>query len=96
MKRTISIALRTAGVLLILGAAGDSDTNMLTFEGVILKVIIAAVLFAVGYILSKKVNTPKPKPESVTSNNENCVNSKQATTPAYNDNFTTTKGICQL
>ena len=64
-----------------------------------------------GYILYKKVNTPKPKPESVTSNNEICVNSKQATkpayetkfvnckqatTPAYKNNFTTTKGICQL
>lgn len=95
MKRTISIALRTAGVLLMLGSAGDSDTNVLTFEGVLLKVAVATTLFAVGYILSKKVNTPKPKPESVTLNNE-FVNCKQATTPAYKNNFTTTKGNCQL
>ena len=95
MKRTISIALRTAGVLLMLGAAGDSDTNVLTFEGVVLKVITAAALFAVGYILSKKVNTPKPKLRSATYKNNEFVNSKQATTPAYKNNFTTTKGICQ-
>ena len=96
MKRKISKGLMLAGALLVLGAAGDSDTNALTFDGVVLKLIIGIALFAVGYILYKKVNTPKPKLRSVTLNNEICVNSKQATTPAYKNNFTTTKGICQL
>ena len=95
MKRKISKCLMAAGAFLILGAAGDSDTNALTFEGTVIKVSIAIALFAVGYILYKKVNTPKPKLRSVTLNNE-FVNSKQATTPAYKNNFTTTKGICQL
>ncbi len=96
MKRKIAKGLMAAGVLLVWGAAGDSDTNALTFEGAVIKVVAAIVLFAVGYILSKKVNAPKQKPESVTLKNNEFVNCKQATTPAYKTNFSTTKGICQL
>ena len=82
MKRILSKALMSAGALLILGAAGDSDTGALTIEGAVLKVGIGIALFVVGYILYKKVNTPEHKPESVTYNEE--FVSRQATTPAYN------------
>lgn len=46
-----------------------------------------------GYILYKKVNTPKPKLESDTLNNELFVNGRQATTPAYEDILTQRKGF---
>ena len=82
MKRIIGKSLMVFAALIVLGAAGDSDTGALTIEGAVLKVIAAIVLFAVGYILYKKVNTPEQKPESVTYNEE-FVN-RQATTPAYN------------
>ena len=83
MKRILSKALMSAGALLILGAAGDSDLGRLSFSGVILYVILGILLFAVGYILYKKVNTPERKPESVTYNEEFVC--RQVATPAYNN-----------
>jgi len=74
MKKTISKVLMCFGALLVLGAAGDSDIQRIPFWAVIAKVIIGIVLCTVGYILHKKVNTPKPKLESDTLNNEMFVN----------------------
>lgn len=94
MKKTISKVLMCFGAVLVLGAAGDSDVQRIPFGAVIVKLIIGMVLFAVGYILYKKVNTPEPKSESAHKTTK-FVNSKQATTPAYGNNFTTTERICQ-
>ena len=93
MKKTISKVFMLFGALLVLGAAGDSDTQRIPFGAVIVKLIIGIALFAVGYILYKKVNTPKPKLESDTLNNELFVNGRQATTPAYEDILTQRKGF---
>ena len=94
MKKTISKVLMLLGALLVLGAAGDSDVQRIPFGAVIVKLIIGIALFAAGYILYKKVNTPKPKLESDTlKNNELFVNSRQATTPAYEDILTQRKGF---
>ena len=53
MKRKIGKGLMIAGALLVWGAAGDSDTGALDFNGVLLKVAISIALILLGYILHK-------------------------------------------
>lgn len=81
MKRTINKALMAAGALLVLGAAGDSDTGTLSFEGAVLKVAIGIVLFLLGYILHKNKHSQAETQEHL-FNNEEFV-SRQVMTPAY-------------
>ncbi len=82
MKRKIGKGLMIAGALLVWGAAGDSDTGQLTFEGAILKVSAGIVLFVLGYILYKKVKTSEQSPEVFTKQRRKFV-SRQVMTPAY-------------
>ena len=96
MRRKLSSILICVGALLILGAAGDSDLGRLSFSGMLLYVVLGILLSAVGFMLHKKVNTPERKPESVPLYNEvfvdnEIVNCKQNTTPAYKNILTQRK-----
>ena len=93
MKRKIGKGLMIAGALLVLGAAGDSDTGRLTLEGAVLKVGIGIALFVLGYILCKKVKTSKQSSEGFTKHIK--LDSKQTTTSAYKNNFSTVEAKCQ-
>lgn len=93
MKRILSKALMSAGALLILGAAGDSDTGALTIEGAVLKVGIGIALFVVGYILYKKAKTSEQSSEDFTKHFISY--SKQDATSAYKNNFNTVQVKCQ-
>ncbi len=53
MKQKIAIFLILAGALLILGAAGDSDTGRIPIEWVLMKIAAGIILFGAGFILRK-------------------------------------------
>lgn len=93
MKRKIAKGLMLAGALLAWGAAGDSDTGRLTFEGAVIKVVAAIVLFAVGYILYIKAKSSEQNSEDFTKHIS--LNSKQTTTSVYDKYFTTQPTECQ-
>ncbi|MBQ7799660.1 MAG: hypothetical protein IJ370_04135 [Oscillospiraceae bacterium] len=81
MKRKIGKGLMIAGALLVWGAAGDSDTGVLDFDGVLLKVAISIALILLGYILHKNKGS-RAKAQEHLFNNEVFV-SRQVMTPAY-------------
>ncbi|MBQ8338580.1 MAG: hypothetical protein IJY33_05495 [Oscillospiraceae bacterium] len=81
MKRKIGKGLMIAGALLVWGAAGDSDTGVLDFDGVLLKVAISIALILLGYILHKNKGSRAEAQEHL-FNNEVFV-SRQVMTPAY-------------
>jgi len=93
MKRTISKALMAVGAVLVLGAAGDSDTGALTIEGAVLKVGIGIALFLTGYILHKNKSSKAEAKEHLFTTDLSTVGGMG---PAYNKKFNTTKEICQL
>lgn len=91
MKRKIGKGLMAFGVLLVLGAAGDSDIGRLTLEGVILKLAIGISMFVLGYILHKNKGSKAEAKEHLFTDLSTDVGRVRG--PAYKEILSQRKGF---